>query len=127
MSSKLMKIDYLKLFKNNLVEFFDELINQFPNDSDFIIARIFIKDKIPIEDILNAYIVNATPHEDLLKERDSDKIIQIIRKMKLGISENKLIKYAEMWKVELDDEDKSVIWSWIDTFNNISKKYTMCE
>ena len=46
----------LQQFKDNLVSFLDELIDVFPSESELILLRIFIKDQIPTEDILNKFI-----------------------------------------------------------------------
>ena len=35
----------LQEFKNNLITFFDELIDQFPTEADLVIIRIFLKDR----------------------------------------------------------------------------------
>ena len=43
-------------FKNSLVSFLDELIELFPQEPELIILRIFTKDQIPIEDIMNKFI-----------------------------------------------------------------------
>ena len=43
----------LKQLKEQLVLFFDELIDILPKEPDLIIIRIFIKDKFPTEDIMN--------------------------------------------------------------------------
>ena len=51
-------INILKEFKENLVRFFDELIEQFPEEGDFVIIRIFLNDQACILDVINYYIKN---------------------------------------------------------------------
>ena len=61
-------------FKNNLITFFDELIDQFPTEADLVIIRIFLKDQIPIDEVIN--IFNNTINKDdqkfkkMIKERN---------------------------------------------------------
>jgi hypothetical protein len=49
------EIQVLNEFKNGLISFFDELIDQFPNEGDLIMIRIFLKDQIIIEDVMNIF------------------------------------------------------------------------
>ena len=39
-------------FRDQLIKFLDELIDQFPSESQFIIIRILVKDQILIEDVV---------------------------------------------------------------------------
>ena len=50
------EIEILKQFKNTLICFLDELIGQFPSEGDLVIFRIFLKDRVPIENILNFFV-----------------------------------------------------------------------
>ena len=43
-------------FKNSLVSFIDELIEAFPQEPDLIILRIFLKDQVPVQDVMNKFI-----------------------------------------------------------------------
>ena len=121
------RLDYLKLFKKNLIDFFDEIIEQFPNDPDFIMTRIFIKDKMPIEEVMNGFLINFVPNEHLVDEKNDEKIIQLISSFGLEIPENKINKMVKLWKTELDEDDREVMWSLLKTFTTISKKYSVCE
>ena len=57
-------------FKTQLVAFLDDLIEQFPMQSEFIVMRIFVKDKIPISTLINQFITDVLPHVNLIKNRD---------------------------------------------------------
>ena len=61
-------IRILSQFKTSLISFIDELIVMFPNESDFIIARIFINDQVPIEDVINAFSEKIYANNNLLKK-----------------------------------------------------------
>ena len=49
------ELQVLSEFKNGLISFFDELIDQFPKEGDLIMIRIFLKDQIPIEQVMNTF------------------------------------------------------------------------
>ena len=109
----------LSQFKSQLIKFVDELIDQFPNESDFIIMRILIKDQMNIEDIMEKFINDVLPYKEDIKERNDSFFI-----------ENKFIQTSNgslfkiLWESNnLDIDDRIIIWKWIDLFVVISKKY----
>ncbi len=105
-------------FKKQLVSFLDELIEQFPSQAEFIIMRIFVKDKIPIKTLIDQFISDVLPHEELIKHRDNElfKVTQLI-----GYP-NKPKFFHDFWFSDLlDDDDKKIIWKWIDVFVILAK------
>jgi hypothetical protein len=61
-------IEILLEFKNSLVTFFDELIDQFPEEGDLIMVRIFLKDQMPIENVMTIFINNLYKDDQRLKK-----------------------------------------------------------
>ena len=49
-----------------------KLIEQFPQESDLVIARIFLKDKIPTEDVMEYIIKKLIPLKKTIEERKDD-------------------------------------------------------
>ena len=64
------KIQILKIFKDQFITFLDELIAQFPREPDLVIVRIFMKDQVPIADIMCHIVQQILPHEKKIKSRD---------------------------------------------------------
>ena len=64
------EIELLIQLKTQLVNFFDELIETFPDESDFVIFRILIKDKVPILDIMNYIVKDLCPLYDMVKNKN---------------------------------------------------------
>ena len=60
-------------FKNSLISFIDELIEQFPQEPDLIILRIFLKDQIPIEDVITKFTYTINKNNQELKKSISDR------------------------------------------------------
>ena len=56
-------------FRDQLIKFLDELIDQFPSESQFIIIRILVKDQILIEDVLGQFIKDILPEKNNIKNR----------------------------------------------------------
>lgn len=115
--------EILREFKNNIISFFDELIEQFPNEPDFVIIRFFLKDKIPSEDIILYFIQKVLPDKELVKKRD-EKFFTETNSLFGLLPENQANTFKRIWKSSaLDKDDRMVIWKWVDTFIFIAEKY----
>ena len=62
------EFEILTEFKNGLITFFDELIDVFPTEGDLIMARIFLKDQIPITDVITLFINNLNKDDQMFKK-----------------------------------------------------------
>ena len=99
-------------FRDQLIKFLDELIDQFPSESQFIIIRILVKDQILIEDVLGQFIKDILPEKNNIKQRKDT-----------FFTDNKFLKtkngslFKTVWECpQLDKEDREIIWKWIDLF-----------
>ena len=120
----------LQEFKNNLITFFDELIDQFPTEADLVIIRIFLKDQIPIDEVIN--IFNNTINKDdqkfkkMIKDRNENFFLE--SNIFDSISKTKIVHFKKLWRSNsLDDDDKQIIWKWIDSFVYLGEKYIKCK
>jgi len=128
LSSNLMdKIKLLRKFRDQMVKFFDEIIEQFPTEGDFVIIRIFLKDKIPVEKIMLQFVSNVLPHKEQVKKRDEQFFlsnINLYSDVNKKFGEQKVNYFKKLWtKSNLDKEDKEIIWKWMDLFILLSEKY----
>ena len=117
-------------FKNNLITFFDELIDQFPTEADLVIIRIFLKDQIAIAKVIN--IFNNTINKDgqkfkkMIKDRNENFFLE--SNIFDSISKTKIVHFKKLWRSNsLDDDDKQIIWKWIDSFVYLGEKYIKCK
>ena len=115
----------LSEFKNNLISFFDELIGQYPTEGDLIRIRIYIKDQKPIEDIIDVFThyINKNDQEikKMVKARNETFFLQ--NNMFDFLGKVKILHFKKLWRSEVDDEDKKIMWSWMDSFIYLSDKY----
>jgi hypothetical protein len=116
----------LQEFKNNLITFFDELIDQFPSEADLVIIRIFLKDQISIEEVINIFnnIINKDNQKfkKMIKERNESFFLD--SNIFDEISKTKVVHFKKLWRSDvLDKDDKEIIWKWIDSFVFLSDKY----
>ena len=124
------EIDILNQFKNALISFLDELIVQFPSEGDLVIFRIFLKDRFPIENIINYFALRIIPLKKMVIERDEDFFLN-----KCDLFENfnqnskvKLNRFKMLWRSSsLDDDDKIIVWKWFELFISLTEKYQKCK
>ena len=120
------KTQVLTEFKTGLISFFDELIDQFPQEGDLVMFRIFLKDQILIEDVM--VIFNNAMNKDngylkkMCKERNETFFLE--NNIFDSVSKLKITHFKKLWRSgSLDEEDKKVVWRWIDSFIYLGDKY----
>ena len=114
-------------FKNGLISFFDELIDQFPQEGDLIMVIIFLKDQISIEDVMNIFIHNLNKDDQKLKKmvKDRNEIFFLENNVFDTLGKNKVLHFKRLWRSgSLDEDDKLVVWKWIDSFMFLADKYS---
>lgn len=116
-----MDVQILEKFHKCLVLFFDELIEMFPDEKEFIILRILVKDQIPSTQIMSyfEYVHNSKEFMISIQKRDDEFFLQNVLFSKFSKSE----VFKNLWKNNLDDENKNMIWTWIDAFMKMTKSY----
>ncbi len=121
------KILLLSQLKEQLVLFFDELIELLPLESDLVIIRIFINDKIPITDVMNYVIRKLIPLKNLVQTTD-DKFFINNNILFEQLDQHKVNHFKRIWTTgNLDSDDKKTIWKWFATFIYLAEKYSGSE
>jgi hypothetical protein len=119
----------LNEFKKNLISFMDELIDQFPEEGDLVILRVFLNDQIPIKKVMDIFIHNINKDSNNLRNMVKDQneafflennVFQMTQ-----AKTDRLNHFKSLWRSGcLDEEDKRVVWTWVDTFVFLADKYT---
>ncbi len=123
------ELQLLNEFRIQIVKFLDELIDQFPEScAEFVIIRIFVKDQIPLADVLGRFISEVLPFKKVIKKRDSDFFLEsrviydAVGGSQAGADNVNQLK--KLWESErLDDEDRETIWKWMDLFVLLAERY----
>lgn len=120
-------IQILSEFKKNLVSFFDELIDIFPKEGDLVMVRIFLKDQMPIQDVLSKFITSINKDDNkirkMIKERNEIFFLEN-NIFEHSVSTTKVLHFKKLWRSGvLDESDKKQLWRWCDTFCYLADKY----
>lgn len=121
------KLDLLIKFKHTVVSLIDEIIEQFPRDSDLILCRLYIKDQIPTENLMDIFIKYFLPQKQSILDKDDTFFTEGTRDFFIQLNlKNNL--FEKIWKSNvLDEDDRTIIWDWMETIVIIVDKYNNLE
>lgn len=122
------EIEVLSEFKTQLILFLDELIDQFPQESDLVVLRIFLKDQIPIKDAVDIFVFHINKNNGELREMIKNRNEAFFldhNVFQRAVGTDKVNHFKRLWRSGLlDDEDKKIMWQWVDTFVFLADKYS---
>lgn len=113
-------------FKSGLITFIDELINQFPEETDFVLLRIYLKNQYPIEKVMNMFIMKILPLKEMVVQRNENFFLNHCHILDISTTndEKKVNHFKKLWRADrLDDDDKQIVWKWFDSFIFLTEKY----
>lgn len=124
------ELEILIEFKKHLINFFDELIDQFPNEGDLVVIRLFLSNQIEIKEVMNIFITNISMNDNLFRNmiKERNEVFFLEHDIFDSLSKQKAGHFKRLWRSgALDADDKLVIWKWLDTFVYFADKYTKCK
>lgn len=131
MSSEIgSEIETLMEFKKQLIIFLDELCGQFPNEGDLIVFRLFITNQIDINIVMETVNYKLNSNGGEIKQMISDRNERFFIDYSLFgecTTDNvtKINHFKKLWlSGNMDEDDKEVLWNWIDVFVFLADKYT---
>jgi len=120
------EIEVLREFKTQLTSFFDELISQFPQEGDLVIVRLFLANQIPVKDAMDVFNLKISRNDNELRQmvKNRNEAFFLEHSIFNQLGKEKVTHFKRLWRSgQLDEEDKSVIWNWIDAFVYLGDKY----
>jgi hypothetical protein len=113
----------LSIFKDQFITFIDELIAQFPREPDLVIVRIFMKDQVPVADVLSHMIKEILPHEQRILNKDESFFLDNTQLFS-QLGSKTVIHFKRLWtSTALDFDDRDAIWDWFKSFCSLAKSY----
>lgn len=117
-------LNILERFKRGYVQFIDELLEQFPNEPDLIIIRVFFEDQVPVSVVADQFINHVLPLREMIQKRDEKFFIENNHIFGM-IDTSKVLHFKKLWTSNrLDKEDRDAIWRWFDTFCALADAYS---
>ncbi len=121
-STILSKSEILKLFKENILNFLDALIEKFNKESDFIMLRILFE-QIDMQDAMKIFAPRIIPYIDMIKNKDENFFLNCDGLFE-GISQSKVSHFKNIWlSPDLSEDDKDQLWRWFRFFGNLANQY----
>ncbi len=115
-------MDVLNHFKVNLKNFFDELIEMFPDEPQFITTRVLL-DQVPTSVVMDMFVTNVLPVKDRIKKRD-DRIFTEEGVLSFGLSNSETEVFRRIWvSPSFGSQDRKAIWEWLDAFVMFAERY----
>lgn len=115
--------EILVKFQKCVKDFLNELVEQFPDEEDLLIMRIFLIDQIEIDLLISQFVKYILPHKEKIQKRDESFFIN--SEAIFGtLNSGKVLHFKKLWiSSKLDKDDKNIIWKWFDVFINLIDKY----
>jgi hypothetical protein len=122
-----MSTGILIKFKEQLIVFLDELTEQFPEEEgDLVMLKLFISNQMPIQNVMEKFIKQLDHNNKLVRKMIADRNEEFFldHNNLPFVSSSKITKFISIWKSKkMNDENKQIIWAWIEAFVNIANKY----
>lgn len=113
----------LQDLQRTLVAFMDELIEMFPDEGQFVVLRIMIKDQVSISLIGRHFVANLLPEKETVRSRNNAFFDKNVLFAQLGQATAE--KFKRLF-LSLDTEDQHAIWRWLDAFVLLTEKCVNC-
>lgn len=118
------QVEIMCLFKKSLIEFFDDLIEQYPQEADLIMYRFFLSEQIPVESLMTRFIQFVLPHRQKIVDRDESFFIS--NDNIFGSSpKDKIIHFKNLY-LGMNQENRETLFQWFDSFLLLVDKYKEC-
>ena len=116
----------LSEFKKTVVQFFDELIGQFPSATDLVVCRVMMNDQVPVRLVMDAFCDKLDDNNGemrvMIREKNEEFFIE--RDIFEVVSGEIGTRLKKLWvSPMLSDDDRNVIWDWFNSFVFLADKF----
>lgn len=119
--------ELIGIFRKNIDDFLDTLINHFPKEHNFILLKILLNtNRISYDSLLKSFSSTLLPNKQLIIDKNNDFFINNCSSIFKDISQhiNGADTFKRVWLYpRLTDEERDILWRWFKLFLNISIEY----
>jgi hypothetical protein len=124
------RIKLLSVFKNNLMEFLNTTIEQFPQETDLLLVKTFFSEFCSPVQMMNYFVDNLlTPEIVIMIDARNEQFFLKNDALFSDIDDkhkHKVFHFKNLW-LSSNNQQKEVIWQWILKFRKIAELYKgMC-
>lgn len=124
------KLNSLNKLKNAMIRFLSTVIQQFPEEHEFVFIKTFIENHMPIEEIMGRFICEILIDRGNVERRYDGFFHKHDNMNKKGYGDEWEISnglYKKMKSIYLsekvDEKTKSAMWKWFDLFIKIADNH----
>jgi len=118
------KIKIVEIFQNNLNDFFETLIEQYPTETDLVLVKTFFNHFCSPVEIIEYFCKNllTTDVKLMLEKEDENFFLQNNSLFSDIQNQQKVFHFKNLWK-NSNSQQKVMIWQWIKKFKRIAELY----
>jgi hypothetical protein len=121
MESLQKELELLQLFKTNMIDFLDELIQQFEEEGDLMVMRFFLSEQVPVELLMKQFHKFVMPHKELIRTKNEQFFLE--HDNIFGSSpKDKVVHFKQLY-LKMANEDRDTLWAWFKSFISICDKW----
>jgi predicted RNA-binding protein YlqC (UPF0109 family) len=117
-------IELLREMRQNLLDFLDDLMVILPDEKDLIWFHVFVKNQVPMVDVVQYIVKNIVPLEPRVLARDDEYFkTHAVLFEKLGNFQTEVNRFKMLWDANQNPDDRETIWRWLLRFIELGKQY----
>jgi hypothetical protein len=118
-----LKRKFFTEIRQYMIQCFDDLITQFPQEQDLIILKVFVENDIPAEQLTKMLHESIYPVRQMIYKKDAEFFLS---KFKLfdTLDTSKVNHFKKMWlDPSLTSEGRDILWNWFILFAKFTEQY----
>jgi hypothetical protein len=118
------KIKIIQVFHNNLVDFIDSLVEQFPTETDLILVKTFFQQFCSPGEIIKYFCKSLlSPEVKVMIDKQDETFFLKNDSLFSDIpNQQKVFHFKNLWK-NSNTQQKQMMWAWIQKFKRIAEIY----
>jgi hypothetical protein len=99
-----------------------------PDEKDFFWFHMFVKNQVPMLDVMNYIVKNIVPLETKIEARDDEYFkTNAVLFEKLGDFKTEVNRFKMLWDANQNSDDRDVVWKWLECFVGLGKQFSAAQ
>ena len=118
-------IELLRKMRDGLLDFLDDLRIILPEEQELIWFQIFVKNQVPMVDVMEYVIKNIVPLESKVNNRDDVYFKKhAVLFEGLGHFKKEVNHFKRLWEKDQNPEHREMVWVWLKYFIDLGKQFS---